>query len=163
MIGKQAFANMLDGCLKNYSEGLDKFEKGLAMRITEGWLVHIFDSMLTALTDSFFDETDAVHFTRNTDSSHIKRDCPPELKRRWSDVNEILYHYCFNSDFGNRPDQCERLIVVTDEDKNEVSVWNADCAEELYDAIYVWLNNDSKYHYSLDLTTRRHDDLVDKK
>lgn len=162
MINKQAFASMLDDCLKNYSDGLNKFEKGLGIPIAEGWLVHIFDSMLTALTDSFFDETEACYFTRGTTFSHIKKHCPTELKQRWSDVKEILYHYCFNSDFGTRPDQCERLIVITDENNNEVSVHDAACAEELYDAICIWLNRDPMYDYSLNLTTRGRDTVVDK-
>lgn len=149
MLHKQTFINLVDGFLRPYSDNLDKFEEGLGVNIEDGWLVSTFDKVINALTDSFF-ETQWLDIYLSDSRTQEKR----EFMKDWGAINEAIYHYCFNADFGRNSKQLEGLVIISRGD-NVVEKIDVTSAGELYDAIVKWINREEGYDYLMDTSTRR--------
>lgn len=150
MINKHIFSNFVDDLLKNYSEGLDNFERGLGMRIHEGWLVDPFDKIISSLTDAFFTDEE---LDVNIYNDALTQEMTPEFDSEWCTINEIIYHYCFNSNFGEDTKQCTDLLKIKYKDGSEKRL-SANNADELYDIIQIWHTRSDDNTYHLNTTVR---------
>lgn len=140
MINKYAFSNLIY-TIKNYSEGLDKFEAGLGVQLNDNFMVLIFDELLDTITDSFFTQEEIEENICDMNGNHFAYDCDPVFKHSWENINELLYHFCFTGIFGKNQKVLINILTITDNETNEVlEKYNIRDTNELYDVIVRFLS-----------------------
>lgn len=144
MINKYAFSSIIYA-LKSYNKGLDAFEAGLGIQINENYMVKLFDDIIEPLTDSFFNQEELEENICDIDGIHFAHNCNREFKDNWETINELIYHFCFNGDFGDKPEVLTERLVIKDNQGEDIESYDALTTEQLYEVIVRFLNriNDS--------------------
>jgi hypothetical protein len=123
MIDKHTFVDLLT-TIKNYTAGLEDFEKSLQTLFDDNFLTQIIDCTLVTLGEGFFTQE--------------QLDCL-ENQAEVETVIDMIYHFAFKGEFGAKPAELQRLYVE-DENKSNERAFNAFTPEELYVIIDRYLH-----------------------
>lgn len=116
----EEFLNMIE----YYQAGLSNLETTLNVMFDDNFLTNSIDNLITALANSFF--TDEELDDDNTlETASI--------------VTDIIYHYCFTSDFGLRSEKLKKLYIE-DEGLETEEVFDACTPSELYNLINRYIH-----------------------
>ena len=150
MIRKEEFIALVDTCMKPYCKNLDSLEEGIGVHIADGWLVTTIDIVLDTtarmcLNDELAEQLQSKDY-------EISKQARLQLET----VIDMIYHYSFGGEFGNKPEQLTALLVLKNkETKERVKSFDAFDASSLYDAIYTYLYDSDEYFCHIDVSTRR--------
>lgn len=126
MIEKHTFVSSLNN-LASFVEKVNILEDVLEIMFDNNFLTNMIDSTLVTLGESFFTEEEL-------NDSNCKV----------TTVIDMLYHFAFMGEFGNKIAELQRFYVENENTKDE-QVFNAFTSIELYTIIdrYIHLEDDS--------------------
>ena len=123
MLSEKTFEEFLN-IIEYYTAGLSNLETTLNVIFDDNFLTTSIDNLIMALAESFF--TDEELDDDNTSETICI-------------VNDIIYHYCFTSDFGLRSEKLKRLYIE-DEGLETEEAFDACSAKQLYNLIIRYIH-----------------------
>mgnify|MGYP003308592471 CR=1 FL=1 len=144
MINKACFCGILN-VLEQVSYQANHLKRFIGRDINEDEFPYNYMiDQIHFLADGFFN--DAQLESNRCGNRNFFYDCDKEFKSNYEVVRDLIYHYCFTSEFG-RSLNCntENVLTVMDRVK-DTSICNFDMTtcEELYTLIVEWINRDPK-------------------
>jgi hypothetical protein len=141
MIEKHTFCDLMYQT-KEYWDGVQNLEKSLGAMFDNNFLTKMFDKMLTTLARGFFSTDELNKFVAPCD------DYDKTLEFNFETIEDLLYHYACNSDFGREWGLMDETYVIKDKNNNILVSFDGDTPEELYDIIIKFLSrNDDNRHF----------------
>ena len=143
MIERHTFRDTLYN-LRDYMDGLDRFEKSLETYFSENFLTIIIDKTITTLAQGFFaSEKVDEYFVGNK----LCDDCDEIFRTNFETIEELLYHYTCSSNFGREWGMMDDTYIVKNRDGAIIQTFDGDTPEELYDIIVKFMaRNDDNIH-----------------
>lgn len=150
MIEKHTFCDLMYQT-RDYWDGVLKMEESLNIYFDDNFLTKMFDKMMTSLARSFFDsEQLSKVFADTPDPSG---DCDQVLVYNYETVEDLLYHYTCNSNFGREWGLMDDTYIIRDKEGKVINSFDGDTPEELYDIIIKFISRDDDNHHTINCST----------
>lgn len=150
MIEKHTFCSILYQ-LRDYWDGVQNLEKSLGTMFDNNFLTKVFDQMMTTLAKGFF-STDEIN-KWFVGSNSLCTDCDETFEFNFETIEDLLYHYTCNSNFGREQGLMDETYIIKDTNDVIIESLDGNTPEELYDIIIKFLNRNDNNKHILDCST----------
>lgn len=143
MIERHTFRETLY-TLRNYIDGLDRFEKSLETYFSDNFLTKIIDRTITTLAQGFFPTSEVDEYFVG---DKLCDDCDEIFKTNFETIEDLLYHYTCSSNFGREYGMMDDTYVIKNKDGEVIQSFNGDSPDDLYTIITKFMaRNDDNIH-----------------